>query len=311
MTRGLCSIASLLLVLIVGADPGAMAADSLLFSMRVPGAGDAVASGSVRLGLRVTGAGAAVGVVPAGTLSGCRGGRCYYEYPAGTVVQLSAHPSQRGSQLATWVGGCTGAASVCSLPMDEDKTVTARFTPVQLIATPRSGMGGRLVLSPPGESCGRDCRSYSYGTRVSIVAEANDGYAFIGWNGVCRAITRGRTCSFGLFGGAVTSPRFVCTRAGCPVRHRRRPVRHRPLPNASLVPVTVKVAGSGSVTGKNFVCSNVCKFQYPRRAQVPLTARRSGFQEWRGSCRGSDQRCLVQAFRDEHGNGPSVTAVFR
>jgi len=45
----------------------------------------------------------------------------------GTSVTLTANP-QAGSNV-TWSGACTGNALTCTLTMDSDKTVAARFQP--------------------------------------------------------------------------------------------------------------------------------------------------------------------------------------
>lgn len=53
-------------------------------------------------------------------------GPCSANYPPGTVVILTATPDP-GSYFVEWSGDCTGKQPTCTLVMDKDKTVNAKF----------------------------------------------------------------------------------------------------------------------------------------------------------------------------------------
>ena len=52
--------------------------------------------------------------------------QCLHFYDPNATVPLTATP-QAGSAV-TWSGACTGTAATCTLTMDADKTVGAKFS---------------------------------------------------------------------------------------------------------------------------------------------------------------------------------------
>lgn len=58
---------------------------------------------------------------------------CSEPFDSGMRVALTAHPA-RGESFLGWGGGCSGSSSTCTLAMDVEKTVAAKFTPGTLPA---------------------------------------------------------------------------------------------------------------------------------------------------------------------------------
>ena len=58
---------------------------------------------------------------------------CSESFDSGMRVALTAHPAS-GESFLGWGGGCSGSSSTCTLALDVEKTVAARFTPGTLPA---------------------------------------------------------------------------------------------------------------------------------------------------------------------------------
>jgi hypothetical protein len=89
------------------------------------------------LDVAITGSGS-VSINPPAT--GCASGTCRYTYPMSTPVNLTASFDNR--TLFTWGGTCSGGATLCSLTMNGNKSVSATFT-----AAPRGMIGSAPYLS--------------------------------------------------------------------------------------------------------------------------------------------------------------------
>jgi Divergent InlB B-repeat domain len=104
----------------------------------------------------------AVTVSGNGTVSGdvdgisCGGGTCTYRYPVGTRVSLSVTPD-RGARFAGWTGDCTGTATRCSLVLEDDLALGAKFA------------GGRPTPPASKQRLSVDRAATLSGTTVSTV----------------------------------------------------------------------------------------------------------------------------------------------
>jgi hypothetical protein len=101
-------------------------------------------------------------------------------------VTLSAF-EMADSTFVGWSGdGCYGTQKTCTVNMDHTRLVTAAFSgPVDLTVT-KSGSGvGELNSVPTGiASCTGVCSArFSYGTPVTLSAQAMGGSSFGGWSG--------------------------------------------------------------------------------------------------------------------------------
>ncbi|GEM_PF-164616 len=70
-------------------------------------------------------AGAGTGTINKNPLPTCQGNVC--GYTVGTVVTLTATPTDSHSVFLSWSGDCSGTNSVCALTMSSNKSVTANF----------------------------------------------------------------------------------------------------------------------------------------------------------------------------------------
>jgi hypothetical protein len=121
------------------------------------------------------------------------GSGCSANFTSGTVVTLTATPSD-GSTFAGWGGACSGTGS-CVVTMNAAESVTATFNlplPSYTLTVALTGTGAGTVTSSPagincadGSSTGSCTASYVSGTVVTLTATPAAGSAFAGWSGAC------------------------------------------------------------------------------------------------------------------------------
>ena len=111
-------------------------------------------------------------------------------FKEGTSVTLSAAPS-KNYVFTEWTGACSGFGT-CSLTMDANKTVGAKFTAVaqhKLILGKSGGGNGTVKSNLAGINCGAICSSmtaaYFQGQEVELTATPGKGSTFGGWSGDC------------------------------------------------------------------------------------------------------------------------------
>ena len=97
------------------------------------------------------------------------------QYPYGSSVQLSAVPAT-GYRFLSWSGDVSGTANPATLTVDGAKTVTVTFA-INSYSLTITKIGQGNVNKSPNQS------SYTYGTIVSLSANASGGYRFAGWSG--------------------------------------------------------------------------------------------------------------------------------
>lgn len=259
------------------------------------------------LRVAASGVGASVQIKRTGDLRFCNFTYCGYRFRAGSPVTLTATPSDPLGTFAGWLGACTGTAPTCTVAMDADKRVFARFTPVRVFTDRQIG-GGSVALSPPGTTCGLRCQLYPYGTALTFTATPAAGWVFSRWRGVCATITTANACAATLFGDGDALPEFDCAPDAVGCRQGGLIIRR--------VAITIAVAGPGYVTvnGRSRRCPPRCSF-LPRRFQMlSLRAHRlhGRFVGWTGrGCSGTASRCQLPAFRSVAGPPPAVIARFR
>jgi hypothetical protein len=122
----------------------------------------------------------------------CGRGTCKGDVLSDRVLSVSAS-SPGDFEFGGWGGYCSGGNPTCRIPMDQDRTVTAKFVPTvgAVITVPRPS-GGRIQ-----DSSGRLwCASRADGTKCSITLKPGESiliYAFpesplqkfTSWGGAC------------------------------------------------------------------------------------------------------------------------------
>jgi len=96
-------------------------------------------------------------------------------YHYGDSAQLSAVPAA-GWSFQGWSGDLTGSANPATLVMDNDKTVTATFTQDQYTLTVNVVGQGSVGTNP-------EQATYTWGTNVTLTANAGIRWTFADWSG--------------------------------------------------------------------------------------------------------------------------------
>src|SRR5439155_10702421 len=132
------------------------------------------------------------------------GAACAASFDNGTVVTLTATPDT-GATFAGWSGACTGTGA-CTVTIDGNKTVSARFT-FPLTVT-KSGTGsGKVTSNVSGIDCGGMCAAaFDGGTSVTLTALPDTGVTFTGWSGAC---TGTGTCTVTMDGAKSVTATFA------------------------------------------------------------------------------------------------------
>ena len=227
----------------------------------------------------------------------CKFSSCRYEYPAGTLVTLTA-TAEPDSIFSGWTGACTGSALTCEITLEasvpgvfaEANFTGPRYLDVAIQAT-RDGRGS-VFVDPPSAVCdnitGVGLCQYAYRptTVVTLTASADLGSVFEGWEGGC--IGTDPTCEIVLTtdtGGPVAVAKF-----------------HGPKI------LGIEVAGINGAKGfvtadpPGVTCANEgapsagCQYSYPPGALVTLTANAAPgdvFLGWADACTGEDTTCDV------------------
>jgi uncharacterized repeat protein (TIGR02543 family) len=100
-------------------------------------------------------------------------------YPEGKEVTLVAIPAH-GYTFDNWTGDASGTARWVRITMDDDKEVTANFSPVVtygLTVTVNPTDSGIVIQIPPTHS------EYREGREVTLLAIPAPGYTFDNWTG--------------------------------------------------------------------------------------------------------------------------------
>jgi hypothetical protein len=247
-------------------------------------------AGKNSLGVSLVGSGSgSVSSLPSGIKCGGGGSSCSAQFTSGTVVHLYPLPVSAGSVFAGWSGACSGTGD-CSVSLDADKVVTARFERVNpRLSVSFDGTGaGSVASSPAGIQCGAVCAAdFPSNTVVTLTATPLPGSNFNGWGGACSGTG---SCTVTL--SRATSVTATFTR----IPHRR----------------TVSLAGAGKGSVKSspsgISCGTTCDVEFAPGTVVTLAAfagRDSTFAGWSGACSGFATMCVVSLSEPR-----SVTARF-
>lgn len=245
--------------------------------------------------LRVTREGEGRGMVTSSPAGIDCGVTCTASFAAGTRLILTT-TAESGSVFEAWDGGGCSGRDRCTLSMDSDTSVHARFRAsrdAHLITVIRSGSGAGMVSSSPaGIDCGQSCAgSFASGSQLTLIPTAQAGSVFTGWTGMGCSGTGSCTIIIGPDTREVTA---VFTRAAA---------------SRSLV-VSRRGSGQGTVTSaqSGIDCGPSCTASVADGAQVVLTAaaeRGSAFAGWSHPACAQRAQCTVDVRQDT-----AVTATF-
>ena len=206
------------------------------------------------------------------------GNTCQQSYDPGTQVTLTATPAQ-GSRFTGWTGACTNQQGPCTLTMNDNRVVTARFTAVDTyrLTVSKQGQGqGTVTSSPSGIDCGPTCDSqfsqFNDAEVVTLTASAAQGSEFTGWSGACSG----------------TAPCQVTMNEARQVAATFQ----QEVPRTLTLSVTRPGTGQGTVTSSpaGIDCGSVCQAAFEEGTTVTLTATAvsgSTFTGWSGACSGT------------------------
>ena len=210
----------------------------------------------------------------------CVGTTCtrYYDTWPVASIQLTATDSADHEEFVSWSGACAGTDPVCTVTVDQAKTVTATFKkdPPPLVSIKISGRG-QVVSKPAGISCSPRCSArFEFESDLELQAKPTRGWRFAGWTNGLGLCSRAPRCRLIIDDAEAFRARFV----------------------KQTIPVRVSVSGGGSVfsSPKRFSCPKRCSasFAYGTKLVVRASARPGWrFAGWSGSCRGA-RRCSLQ-----------------
>lgn len=164
-------------------DPVRVAVTPDVTARFVPNAGQS----TYALSLTIAGAGTVVSN-PAGI--DCTA-NCSSVFAANTQVPLTATPAASQS-FAGWTGACTGAASSCTVTLDQARALGATFkaaSGTSFALTVAVAGNGSVASSPAGISCDSAANacsaSFAAGTAVTLTATPAAGQRFTSWGDAC------------------------------------------------------------------------------------------------------------------------------
>jgi len=246
--------------------------------------------------LTVTAAGTGTGSVAAdhGAIAGCGGfgGTCSDNYIDGDTVELTA-TADAGMTFDGWSGPDAGActtATVCDVPMDAAKNITATFSPTvttHTLTVDKSGSGS-ATSSPAGIACGATCSAqFDDGTSVTVTATPDANNVFSGWTGCDSA--SGTNCTVDMTSDRTVTATFVAQHT---------------------LSVSKNGTGSGTVTSSpaGIACGATCSALFNNGTSITLTAAadaNSTFAGWSGGGCSGTGTCNVNLGADT-----GVTATF-
>jgi uncharacterized repeat protein (TIGR02543 family) len=199
-------------------------------------------------------------------IDNCSQAVCQNYWEQGSTVTLTATPKP-GAYFRGWGGQCANM-STCTLKIDGDKIVTARFsTPYRLSATVTGD--GFVGGSTPGFGCPASCvTDVDSDFTVTLTATPKPGAEFVGWTGACSGSSP--TCTVAMTTAKTVGAQFT----------------------SAKFTLQVQVSGKGSVVGDAaaFRCAAAsCRSDMEGGTEVqlfPKPATGWRFGSWSGACAG-------------------------
>jgi Divergent InlB B-repeat domain len=211
---------------------------------------------------------------------------CRVSVLQGSTLTVVEAPADASHFFAGWGGACGGSSVSCAVYLSGDQFVSAGFAS-NLPNTLSVSVSGNGSVSGGGISCnaGSTCSApESPNSTVTLTATPQSGYALTGWSGGCTG--QQSTCTVQMNDAQTVTATF-----------------------ALLVPLSVTINGSGSVSGGGISCSSgTCTAGETPNTPVTLTASPSSGASvlWSGCTSANGNLCTVSVVTTALG----VTATF-
>ncbi len=216
------------------------------------------------------------------------GSVCSANILVGTPVTLTA-TANADSEFSGWTGADTTNGNKCTVTMDTDKDIQARFTFKTYQLTVAKTGSGTVVSTGAGINCGNDCsETYDAGTPVVLTATPAVGYIFSSWTNADQS--SGNTCQVTLNSNRTVTANFTAQ-------------------NYTLN-ITKSGNGTGTVTSgaAGISCGADCTESYPAGMVVTLMAAAdsgSSFSSWTGADTTTGNTCTIRMNGDK-----TISAAF-
>jgi Fe-S cluster biogenesis protein NfuA len=218
---------------------------------------------------------------------------CDESYRPNTTVTLTANPNADYT-FAGWGGACSGTSN-CTVTMNQAQNVIATFDLIPPNSLKVTTQGNGTVTSlPSGINCGADCEEpYRPNTTVTLTANPNADYTFVGWGGACSGTSN-------------------CTVTMNQAQNVIATFEQKPI-DKFLLTISPTGNGNGIVTSSpsGINCGsggNDCGEKYDNSPVITLKAKADAdsiFEGWGDDCSGDAATCVVKMSSDK-----TVTARF-
>jgi hypothetical protein len=172
------------------------------------------------------------------------GSVCTDRLPEGSDVTLTAAPAA-GYAFRGWTGCDSASGNRCTVAMDTDHQIKARFVMQRTLAIDKTGPG-TLTSAPAAIGCGSTCSAQlDDGTQVTVTAQPAHGYTVRFWGG-CAAVN-GNQCTVSMTDHRTVFVGFVQT-----APPETSVVGRSPAPRQRKA--TMRIAGAAGTGALSFRC---------------------------------------------------------
>lgn len=195
---------------------------------------------------------------------------CSKQISKSTLVTLKALPAD-GYEFLGWNGDCAHVdIDECQLTLDQDKTVSTEFKPLDKTILGISIQGGGNIRTSLGTLCEQDCLITIFpNSQITLTAEPASNNVFTGWgNPICN--DDALTCSLEVSENIKIRPTFKAD-------------------DVQEIIVSLWITGQGSVDvlNTNLSCKDECEIPFSLGESITLVAKASNghvVESWSNDC---------------------------